>query len=311
MAASLTAPRRTSTGMDVLPRARRHWDRVRREGVAKTVRSDLRRSRAGLSRYAWLATHDCSPRAVPVYVVGVQRSGTEMLLETLSQCPAAEIHNESDDSRAFSNWALREDAVVRSIVESSRSRWVVFKSLCDSHRIEHLMTGLGTPAAGRAVWIYRSMDGRTRSVIARWPENNRRVLSEIAAGADRWEAGGLSAETLELIRSFDYGRMTQPSGAALLWYARNSIFFDLGLATRPDVALVSYERLLAEPERSMRSVCEFLGVDFKPRMIKRIGRRPPATAGELDIDPRIHAVCSDLERRLDAELEARLGPASA
>jgi hypothetical protein len=308
MATSLSVPQnRPAPGFELVPRVRRHWQQLRRDGVSKTLRADLRRSRRVLRRYAWLATHNYAPRAVPVYVVGVQRSGTEMLLFTLAECPAAEIHNESDDSRAFSNWALRDDGVVRSIVESSRSRWVIFKPLCDSHRIEHLMTGLGAPSPGRSVWIYRSWEGRIRSVLALWPENNRRVLSEIAAGVDRWEAGGLTPETLELIRSFDYDRLSQASGAALLWYARNSLFFDLGLKARDDVALVSYERFLDDPERSMRGVCEFIGVPFERRMIERIGRRPPATAGDLDIDPRIRSVCDDLERRLNAELDARLG----
>ena len=45
---------------------------------------------------------------------------------------------------------------------------------------------------------------------------------------------------LEIIRRFDYDRMTPESAAVLFWFVRNSLYFDLALDRRPDVALASY-----------------------------------------------------------------------
>jgi hypothetical protein len=292
------------------PRVAAHLGRMRREGVGRVVVDDVRRARAAVRRAVWRMRHDCSPNAVPVFIVGIQRSGTDMLVEAFAESAEAEVHNESRKSRAFSDFALRDDVVIRGLVAASRSRCVVFKPLCDSHRLVHLIEELGTPRRGRAIWIYRSVDGRVRSVLGKWPENNRRVVRAIAEGRAGWEAGGLSEERLELVRGFDHDEMTQESGAALLWYLRNCLFFDLGLDRRDDVALVSYERFVAEPRRFMVQLCELAGISFRPRMITRVAERPPATSRVLDIDPAIRRLCGELHERLEAELVRRLARGS-
>lgn len=229
-----------------------------------------------------------------------------MLMEALNERADVGLYRESDP-RAFSGYQLKSDDVIRSLVTKGNHRCVVFKPLCDSHRVVHLLEGLGTPSPGRAIWIYRSLEGRVRSTVAIWPENNLRVLRAIAEGRgdDLWEAGGLSAESLDLIRSFDYAELSRESAAALLWYVRNALFFDLGLELRSDVLLVSYERVLAEPARSMRSLCEFLSLPLDGRMAGVIEQRPPPSARSLEIDARIRAQCAELERRLEAAVLSR------
>jgi hypothetical protein len=283
-----------------------HYRRLEREGIVPVLRDDLRRGRLGLRRFLWRIAHDYSPNAIPVYVVGIQRSGTDMLVEAFERTPEAEIYNESRSSKAFFRFALRSDEVIASLVESSRHRCIVFKPLCDSHRVVHLMEGLGTPSRGRSIWIYREVEARVRSVLAHWPEGTRQVIRDIAEGRDVWEAGGLSQERLEFVRSIDHTRLTRPSEAALLWYLRNELFFDLGLDERDDVALVSYERFVTDPQRFMKLLVGLAGVSFRPSMVESVGRRPPPVSGTIEIDPAIRELCDDLQRRLDAEFERRL-----
>lgn len=292
-------------------RARAHIRRIRREGPRSVASADAGRAAAFVRRMRWRALNDSRPDAVPVFIVGIQRSGTDMLIAAFKECPEVEVHNEAADSRAFSGWALRSDDVVRTLVERSRHRVVLFKSLLDTHRLDHLLAGLGTPSPGRAIWIYRTMEGRVRSTVARWPENNRRVLREIASSgaATRWEAGGLSDGQLELVRSFDYDELSVESAAALLWYLRNSLFFELGFDRRDDVALVSYERILEDPSNHLRRLCDFLGVTYTARMMKDIEPRPPAIARDLELDPRIRCLCDDLYARLEDECDRRAGRA--
>jgi sulfotransferase family protein len=243
---------------------------------------------------------------VPVYVVGIQRSGTTMLMEALNERPDVGLYRDSDP-RAFFGFQLRSDDVIRNLVMKGNHRCVVFKPLCDSHRVVHLLEGLGTPSRGRAVWIYRGFEGRVRSTVAIWPENNLRVLRAIAEGrgADFWESGGLSPECLELIQSFDYAELSRESAAALLWYVRNALFFDLELDRRGDVLLMSYERILAEPERSMRSLCDFLSLPFDRRMAAVIDPNAPSKGPSLEIDARIRAQSVELESRLEAAVLSR------
>jgi hypothetical protein len=282
----------------------RHVRWARQEGLATLIEEDDLRplDRAGRAwrKWRWRHTHTISPgTAMPVWLVGVQRSGTNMVVRGLEELPEVEVHNEND-RRAFERFRLRPDAVVREIVVASAHRYVLFKPLCDSHRVDELLE-LRTPTHGRAIWAYRGVDGRVRSALAKFGDTNLRVLSEIAAGrgAHMWQAQRLSDENLELIRSFDWTSMTAASAAALFWYVRNSLFFDLGLDRRDDVLLSSYDALVRKPEAGTQTVADFLGLDWHPGLCAHIENRNGGVSA-IDLDARVRRLCDELEERLAA-----------
>ena len=284
-------------------RARRrvHWARELGLFVGEDKLPPVTRIRTRIAKWRWRRTHDVAPLAVPIYVVGVQRSGTNMLVRGFGLSPEFEIHNE-DDRRAFDRFRLRPTDVIRSLVERSGHAFVLFKPLCDSHRVGELLDSLGAPSRGRAIWIYRRMEGRVRSAVATFGTNNLDVLRAIAAGRaeGRWHAEGISSANIRLIRSFDYDRLSPESGAALFWNVRNSLYFDLGLSERDDVMLVSYDAFVRDPETTMRSLCGFLSYPYTPGLVAHIGRRPSRGSLSLDIDPEIRGRCRELEARLDS-----------
>ena len=297
----------------LLRRAGRHIAKMRKQGIHRVAAEDVDRIASRVRRLGWRLRHNCAPNAVPVFIAGLQRSGTKMLVYGLRRCPEIEVYNESARSAAFKHFRLREDAVIRALTERSPHRCVAFKALWDSHRLLHLLDGLGTPRKGRAIWIYRSMEGRARSSVAQFGDDDLRVLAAVASGDGEttWLEAGLTPEQRRLVEGFDYRRMTPESAAALIWYLRNSLFFELGLHEREDVALASYDRFLRDPEGMMRAVCSFLGISYGARMIAGIAPRPAPMRDELDIDPSVRSLCTELERRLDAWLEAvRHAPAS-
>jgi hypothetical protein len=261
------------------------------------------RSRVGNAarKWRWRQSQGGEPgTAVAVFLVGVQRSGTNMIVRGLEAAPEFEVHNEND-GRAFERFRLRPLPTVRGIVEASRHRYVLFKPLCDSHRIDELLDELGTTSPARAVWAYRSVDGRVASALAKFGDVNLRVLRGIAEGraADWWQAQRIAPETIEFLRSFDYGAMSPATAAALFWYLRNGLVFELGLDRRPDVALVSYDAVLADPEGQMGELCAFLGFEPNPALVAHIEPRTSPSRRRLDIDPRVRERCADLEARLD------------
>jgi hypothetical protein len=286
-------------------RVRRHVGWARTQGVGRLIEEDeldpFERIPNALRKARWRRTHDASPHAVPVFLVGVQRSGTNMLVRGLERAREFEVHNENDRG-TFRRFRLRPDPVIRSVVMRSHHRYVLFKPLCDSHRTAELLDGLGTPSSGKAIWAYRAVDGRVRSALAKFGDFNLRALSRIAVGegSDLWQAQGLSEASLELIRGFDYERLAPSSAAALFWYVRNALFFELGLAERSDVVLMSYDAMLARPEPTMRALCAFLGLPFEPEFIGHVEARPKPGSAVEEIDPVIRARCQDLQERLDA-----------
>jgi hypothetical protein len=286
-------------------RVRRHLGWARTQGIGRLIEEDelnpLERIPNAIRKARWRRTHDVSPNATPVFLVGLQRSGTNMLVRGLERAPEFEIHNEND-RESFQRFRLLPDPVIRSIVMRSPHEYVLFKPLCDSHRTAELLDGLGTPTKGKAIWAYRGVDGRVRSALAKFGDSNLRALARISGGlgASSWQAQGLSEASLELIRRFDYGRMTPASAAALFWYVRNSLFFELGLSERPDVILMSYDAVLAQPEATMRALCGFLGLAFEPAFAQHVEVRSRSDTLAEGIDPLIRARCADLQGRLDA-----------
>ncbi|MGB0100785.1 MAG: hypothetical protein WBP61_10945 [Nocardioides sp.] len=306
-------PEDRSTSARARARVQRHVDWVRRDGLARVVEEDGLDPRARLRTAArarrWRAEH-----AVPIgtaralFVVGVQRSGTNMVLRGLEQDPAVEVHNENDKS-AFVRFQLREDAEVRALVHRSRHEIVMFKPLCDSHRTGDLldaMAGSGLPVGkpARAVWVYRGVDGRARSAVQKFGDVNRRVLTTIARGdgRDRWQSQRLSESSLQLIREVDPEQLSPESAAALFWVVRNRLYFEQDLHLRPDVHLVNYERFVVEPEEEATALARFVGVEPDFELWAHADRR--ALHGvPLVLDPRVRTACEELETELGLAAE--------
>jgi hypothetical protein len=291
---------------------RRHVRWAREEGIGKLVEEDqlnlLERAPVAARKLWWRSTHGVEPGlSMPVFLVGVQRSGTNMVVRGLERSPQFEVHNEND-RHVFRRYELRGTDTVRKVVAESRARNTLFKPLCDSHRTDELLDQLGTTMPPRAIWAYRGMEGRVRSSLSKFRDHNLTVMSDIAAGRalERWQAQGLRPDTLELIRSFDWSRMTPASAAALFWYVRNRLLFDLDLADRPDLVVVSYRQLVKDPRHAIEPVLNLLGLRFEPDLIAHIDHRESASGAKapLEIDPRIRAVCAALEERLDAVAQA-------
>ena len=289
----------------VTGRVRRQWTWLRQDGVRQLADDQLepiRRLPETFRKWQWRRTSAVAPgSATALFVVGVQRSGTNMLVRALTAAPEAEIHSENDD-KAFDRFLLRPDPVVQSIIRQSRHAVVVFKPLCDSHRADQLIDEVAG-GRGKAIWAYRTVDGRVRSAVRKFGDVNRRVLAEIAAGGghDLWQAQRLPGETVDLIRTFDYGAMSPESAAALFWYVRNSLYFSLGFDGRDDMVLASYDSLLADPPAVMRRLCDFVGLRYDDRMVSHVSS--PRVVQPVDIEPRIRQLCDELTARLDKAAE--------
>ena len=279
-----------------------HWART--EGVGRLIEEDRLdprpRLRAAVRKRAWRRTHSIAPgSAVPVYVVGLQRSGTNMFMRGLDEAPETEVRNENDRA-VFEQFRVRSTDVLRCTVATSRQQFVFFKPICDSHQLDRFLD-LDGVAPGRGLWVYRDVDARARSEVSKFGPANLWALRDIAAGLgeQRWQGERLTAAAIELIRSFDLEAMTPHSAAALFWVVRNELFFTLGLDARPDVLLVSYDAFVLHPEAQMRRLCGFVGVSYRNDLDRHVDRRESHGTGRLDLDPRIRGLADEMTERLD------------
>jgi hypothetical protein len=282
----------------------RHLRWARTEGLRRLVEEDrldpVERARTALAKRRWRRANPVDAgAAAPVWLVGLQRSGTNMLTRGLDAAPEFEVRNESD-RRLFHRFQLRPDPVVTDVIRRSRHRYVLVKPLCETHRVDRLLALPGL-APGRAVWAWRDVDDRARSEVAKFGDANLRALRAVADGTigDRWQGQRLDDGARRLIGDFDYDRMSPHTAAALFWYVRNSLFFTLGLADRSDVLLCSYDALVADPAGVTRRLCAFLDLPYEPALHAHVAPRAPHRP-PLAIDDRVRALCTGLTGRLTA-----------
>lgn len=286
-------------------KVRRHWRWLRQDGLSTYLEEhDLNptvRVPRDLRKITWAHTNGTLGDGVPLFIVGVQRSGTNMLTHGLEMAPDVWVYNEGN-RRAFRNFRLRPLPRIDELIARSRSRIVVFKPLCDSHRIGQILRDVSSARQPRALWAWRDVEGRVRSTLAKFPTSNLDVIRAWAAGEadDHWQVQGLSEHSRAFLTSLDHERMSPGTAAAAFWYVRNRLYFELGLDRHPDAMSVSYDLLMRDPARCMRAITAFCEIGYRPELVAHVN---PSLSSrhrreDLDIDPRVLERCHDLTDRL-------------
>nr|MCU0843190.1 sulfotransferase [Thiobacillaceae bacterium] len=203
-----------------------------------------------------------------VFVAGMQRSGTNMLIETLEWSPYTDVYHETDP-RAFDNYEMRPLSVIQELARRSSAPFFVIKSLCELDLLRQLLEEC---APAKVVWIVRHYHDSTNSAIRSFgnfvPQLKRLSKNK---DSDGWRGRGMSDASQDLIRRLAHPDMGEASAAALTWYYRNVLFFEQGLDRDPRVALIAYEDLVHDPTPRLAALCDFLGVPgFSPWMTRFI-----------------------------------------
>ena len=89
----------------------------------------------------------------------------------------------------------------------------------------------------------------------------------------------------------------------MIWYLRNSIFFDLQLETNPKVMLCRYEDLVQDPEQRFRKLFEFVEAKYSPKYTADVHAGSVHKTSDIRINPEIQELCERTLVRLDAEYE--------
>lgn len=231
----------------------------------------------------------------PVFVLGAQRSGTNMFMDTLGRCPGITVYNETD-SEAFERYRLKTIGELAPLVERTHTPVAVFKAICDSQRAQWLLDAFPD---GRVIWLYRHYHDVVNSSLRQFREH-RRYLHYILHDREtaNWRAENLSPGCVELIRFHMDRDITDASARALIWYLRNQQFWLNGLDGHGDTLLMGYEQLVQEADQSWPRVFQFLGLDYEAVWIDSVSSRSVRRYEPPVIDPLIEVLCRDMLNRL-------------
>lgn len=277
----MSEPRTTSTGHDA-------------RSVSQRLRRKLRIVVKG-------ARQRLAPRPVQqyVFVAGMQRSGTNMLMDILERSPETCVFHETD-ARAYRDYELREPTVIRGLAGTHPAPFFVLKALCE---LDLLATLMGQFAPAKTVWLLRDWRDSVNSALQSFT-NFVPQWRRLASGPEPdWRGRGMSETTRTLLRELLFDDADEPDGAAIMWYYRNVLFFEQRFERDARVRIVRYEDVVGQPLSVMTEVADFLGIGtISPASVAGVHggsvrrRAPPA------VNPRVAELCDDLAARFDASI---------
>jgi hypothetical protein len=258
------------------------------------------RVRKRASQHLRALGHPAAPTRV-VFLAGVQRSGTNMVMDVFERSAETDVYHESDP-RAFDAFELRPRHVLHDLVRSSPARHVVFKALCELQDLRALLDDF---APARSVWILRRLEDVVNSHLVLWTGMPRYLAAivEDRNGA-LWRGRGMSDETHALVKTLNHPAIANASACALFWYFRNVLFFEQALERDGRVIAVRYESLVTDPASEFARIFEFLDLPYTAAAFRKVSAGSVRKRPAPEIDPAIREVCDGLAARFDQVLEA-------
>lgn len=237
------------------------------------------------------------PLAQHVFVAGMQRSGTNLLMDVLDASWDTQVFHETD-SRAFERYEMRDLGTIHRLAAKCPAPIFVIKALCELDRIGTLMDEF-SPA--KCLWIVRDWRDSVHSAIKSFgnfvPQWKRLSQGDVSD----WRGRGMSEATRSLLAELYRSGASEAEGAAIMWLYRNSLFFEQQLENDPRVRCVFYEDLVQDPDREVEAVYDFLGLrGFSTAVAGRIHARSVRRRIPPDISPAVSGLCDDLLARFHA-----------
>lgn len=239
-----------------------------------------------------------------VFVAGVQRSGTNMLMGILERSLSTDVYHESDP-RAFDDYRMRDQEVIAGLLNRSPAPVFVIKALCELQDIRRLMQRF-SPA--RTLWIYRDFHDVANSMIAAFP-NVPSQVRQTAKSRERagWPGEGLDDSTFKWLQEMVARDPDPHTYAALLWYIRSTLFFQQHLDNDHRLLLIRYEDLVTKPTEVFADVARFVDIPFTRRLLSRVHSRSIRRRDWPMLDPAVEAACGELLAQFDRLPRAAAG----
>jgi Sulfotransferase domain len=193
---------------------------------------------------------------------------------------------------------LRPLPEVRDEIERRPALITVLKPLVESQHAPRLLAELPNSSA---LWMFRGFESVAVSSVSYFGRDNaeRDLRLLLTNDPPNWRGELVPDSVRAEVRERYATDMNPYDAAALFWWARNHLFFDLGLDERPDVLLCEYEALVASPRQVMRSVYEFCGVPPPTRdTTKRVHSNARDRGASSSISSDVKALCEKLHAKL-------------
>ncbi len=230
-----------------------------------------------------------------IWVIACNQAGKTTLLSALNRYPQCTLYRENSP-HAYQQYRILPDHTIKRLIELTDDERVVFELAND---LQYTDRYLNLYPDSQALWIFRHYRAVVRDIVGKWGEAQKDMLIGIVTGTVRHPgqhsvAEQLSPQTRVLLERHVSDAMSAEDGAALLWYLRNQMYFQLHLDRDERVMLVKHDDLVADPERCVKGIFDFIQIKYARRYVRNIRRSSPDLDPLPGLNPEIEALCEDM-----------------
>ncbi len=263
--------------------------------------------RVGKGIYQMFKVRDGRRKTI-LFITGCQRSGTTLALRIFERDLDAKIYGEfselsSDDLQ--NKIRLNPLNSVKEVIDRDKVSLVALKPLVET---QNLLKLLDYFQGSKALWMYRHYKDAAFSNLAcfgiRTGINNLRPIVENES--QNWRAENISENTRRIVLNHFSEDMNPYDAAALFWFVRNNLFFELNLDDNPNVIMCRYVDLVTSPLRIMKGIYEFIGNDFPgERITSEVHFSSVGKGKSITLSAPIDLLCMNLLKKLDGVYQAK------
>lgn len=236
-----------------------------------------------------------------LFIVGCQRSGTTLMQEIFDRDLNAKAYGEFSELSSMDRvHGIRLNPLedVKRVIDRDRAPLVVLKPLVET---QNLLKLLAYFPRSRALFLYRHYRDVASSIIQKFGAESPidHFGPVLTPDPTNWRSEGVTQRVRDTVAAHFSTSMSPSDAAALVWWVRNSLYFDLRLDENAAVMLCKYEDLVKRPAQVMSRIYRFAGVDFDAgRNIRQVHTESIAKGKGIVLSPQIENLCSGLLDKL-------------
>lgn len=239
-----------------------------------------------------------------LFIIGCQRSGTTLLTEIFENDIKVKVYGESSKLSSIDKYKLKLDSLilVKREIDKNNVRNIVCKPLVETQNIEKLLNYFND---SKGLWVYRDYKDVASSNLNKFGIRNgiNNLRAVINKESNNWRSELVSLNTLNVVRKYYSEDMIPHDAAALFWYVRNVLFFELNLQENKRIRMCKYNDFVIDPLRHMKDIYSFTKFEFNNENITSKAKVHSLSIGKgqkVMLSHEINALCENLMNRLDA-----------
>ncbi len=222
-------------------------------------------------------------------------------------------------------WRLRPYDEIQALIDRQKARLILFKPINDSQAALEILDQFDN---SRVVWIYRHFNDTVNSAVVHWGASQRDMVVWIGENLAKYGSleeampailrkpsfavytEKMSRESAALLAEWTRAPISEHTGAAIMWYLRNQLFFEQSLDMNRRSLLVCYEKFVQQPDEQLRQICKFLSIRHSKKRSRTVVASSVGRNEAPHIPPGILEACSGLLDRLNQAEKAGQAPPS-